>query len=167
MLPETIAGEFTKIRPGATQASWAMRWIGGLHNAKVILSGMTTMAQLEDNLNTFTRFTPLSAEELTAIDKVSEKIRKRVRNGCTGCRYCMPCPAGVDIPENFKLWNKYGMYENKGDIVFWWTRFFKEESKAKNCVKCGQCEEKCPQKLSIRDDLEKAQAELDAVAAGV
>jgi predicted aldo/keto reductase-like oxidoreductase len=164
-LPETVAEDFTRSRPSATQASWAMHWIGGLSNAKVILSGMTTMDQLQDNIKTFTNFKPLSDDELKVLRKVREKIGQRVKNGCTGCRYCMPCPVGVDIPENFALWNKYGMYENKGDIAMWWNVFMKDDIKAKNCVKCGQCEEKCPQKLSIRDDLEKLQKELDAVAA--
>jgi predicted aldo/keto reductase-like oxidoreductase len=128
---------------------------------------MSSMAQLEDNLRTFTGLVPLSAEELQVLDKVSGLIRQRVKNGCTGCRYCMPCPSGVDIPENFALWNKYGMYENKQDLFFWWNIAFEDAGKAKNCVKCGACEEKCPQKLSIRDDLAKVQSVLDAVVASL
>ena len=165
MLPESVAGEFARVRPGASQASWALRWVGGLPGVKVVLSGMSSMAQLEDNLKIFTDIAPLTAEELRAIESVSEKIRQRVKNGCTACRYCMPCPAGVNIPQNFALWNKYGMYNNKADIAFWWSGMTPDAAKAKNCVECGQCEEKCPQKLTIRADLKALQAELDAVAA--
>ena len=162
MLPDSITEDFTRADPQATQASWALRWVGSLSGVKVILSGMSAASQLEDNLATFTNFRPLSDGELGAFDGVAEKLRRRVRNGCTGCRYCMPCPAGVDIPENFALWNKYAMYENVRDISFWWNMFDKAE-KAESCVKCGQCEEKCPQKLSIREDLETLQKELDTV----
>lgn len=162
-LPEDVVAEFTRLHPLATQASWAMHWLGGFSNAKVILSGMSTMAQLEDNVKTFTNFYPLGEEERQAIIKVRDKIRRRVRNGCTGCRYCMPCPAGVDIPENFALWNKYGMFENKQDIKFWWTRMIRDEEKAKNCVKCGQCEHRCPQKLNIQGDLFALQEDFDDI----
>jgi predicted aldo/keto reductase-like oxidoreductase len=169
ILPDYVTEEFTRLLPDATQASWALRWIGGLPGVKVVLSGMTSIAQLDDNIRTFTGLAPLTDGELQAIDKVAGKIRQRVKNGCTGCRYCMPCPAGVDIPENFALWNKYGMYNNKPDIAFWWSvsGMMPEADKAKNCVDCGQCEEKCPQKLCIRADLKTLQAELDAVAAGM
>jgi predicted aldo/keto reductase-like oxidoreductase len=161
-LPDTVGAVLKEMDPGASIASWGMRWIGSLPGVKVVLSGMTTMEQLEDNLKTFTDFRSLSDEELKAFDRVKDKFKERVKNGCTGCRYCMPCPAGVDIPGNFAIWNKYGMYENKQELGFSWGGFmFRDNLKAKHCVKCGQCEEKCPQKLNIRDDLETLQKELD------
>lgn len=167
MLPEEIASEFTAAGGDGSLASYALRWVGGYPNNKVILSGMSSMEQLEDNLETFTGMTPLTAEELRAIDRVGGKLRLKVKNGCTGCRYCMPCPFGVDIPENFALWNRYGMYHNKRDVKFAWTVFFDDAEKAKSCTKCGACEEQCPQKLHIRDDLETLQKELDDVVASV
>ena len=76
----------------------------------------------------------------------------------------MPCPKGVDIPKNFKLWNEYGIYENAGSTRWTWRLDTDEKEKAKNCVECGLCEKACPQGLSIREDLKRAQAELDAVS---
>jgi len=122
---------------------------------------MSTMEQVEDNLKTFANFKPLSEEEAKTIDEVVELINSRIQNGCTGCNYCMPCPAGVDIPKNFRVWNIYHMYRNYNMVKGKWERELGDEHQAKNCIKCGKCEKACPQKLSIRADLEKVQADLD------
>lgn len=148
--------------PNASTASFALRWVGSLPNVKVILSGMSTMEQVEDNLHTFSEFKPLSAEEKQTIDEVVSLINSRVQNGCTGCRYCMPCPAGVNIPGCFATWNTYHMYQNYNTVQWKWETELGEKAQAKNCIKCGKCEAQCPQKLSIRADLEKVQRDLDA-----
>lgn len=158
---EDITGKFRALDPEASAASYALRWVGSLPNVKVVLSGMSTMAQVEDNLKTFTNFRTLSDEERKTIDDIVALIRSRVQNGCTACRYCMPCPAGVDIPGNFRVWNTYHMYQNYNMVKNNWEKNLGEEKQAKNCVKCGKCEKVCPQKLHIRDDLEKVQADMD------
>ena len=158
---EDITGKFRVLDPEASAASYALRWVGSLPNVKVVLSGMSTMAQVEDNLKTFTNFRTLSDEERKTIDDIVALIRSRVQNGCTACRYCMPCPAGVDIPGNFRVWNTYHMYQNYNMVKNNWEKNLGEEKQAKNCVKCGKCEKACPQKLHIRDDLEKVQADMD------
>lgn len=158
---EDITGKFRALDPEASAASYALRWVGSLPNVKVVLSGMSTMAQVEDNLKTFTNFRTLSDEERKTIDDIVALIRSRVQNGCTACRYCMPCPAGVDIPGNFRVWNTYHMYQNYNMVKNNWEKNLGEEKQAKNCVKCGKCEKACPQKLHIRDDLEKVQADMD------
>ena len=94
----------------ASIASWAFRWVGSHSNAKVILSGMSNEEQVEDNLKTFSNFKPLDEAEEKMISEIVSDLQSRVQNGCTGCRYCMPCPAGVNIPQNFALWNKYHIY---------------------------------------------------------
>ena len=162
-LPDEVTEGLRRLRPESSVASWALRWVGSLDNVKVILSGMSTMAQVEDNLGTFAEFEPLSAEEQTAVTELAASIRKRIYNGCTGCRYCMPCPAGVDIPHNFRIWNDFGMYRNKGDVHWNWTQNTDEGSKAKNCIECGQCEEACPQKLNIRENLKALQKQFDEI----
>lgn len=77
---------------------------------------MSTDEQVEDNLKTFNNFEPLSDDEKVFLNDMIGKIRARVNNGCTGCRYCMPCPHGVDIPRNFSVWNGYAMYNNAGAV---------------------------------------------------
>lgn len=160
-LPEDVTSKFRALDANATSASYALRWVGSFPNVKVILSGMSTMEQVEDNLKTFETFKPLTVEERTVIDDVVKTLRSRVQNGCTGCRYCMPCPFGVDIPGSFSAWNNYHMYRNY-DLVSWnWEIGVGEAKQPKNCAKCGACEKKCPQHLHIREDLERAQADMD------
>ena len=158
---EDITGRFRNLDSEASVASFALRWVGSLPNVKVILSGMSTMEQVEDNLKTFGSFRPLSEKESHEIDEIVTLINSRVQNGCTGCNYCMPCPAGVNIPGNFKVWNTYHMYQNYGMVKGRWEKELGEAAQAKNCVKCGKCEQVCPQKLSIREHLEKVQADMD------
>lgn len=148
--------------PDASTASFALRWVGSLPNVKVILSGMSDMEQLEDNLKTFAQFCPLTDAERGTIDEVVSVLRGRVQNGCTGCRYCMPCPAGVNIPGCFSAWNTYHMYSNYNVVSWEWEKELGDKAQAKNCVKCGKCETHCPQHLKIREDLARAQADLDA-----
>lgn len=156
-----IADRFHALKPDASIASFALRFVGTLPNIKVVLSGMSTMEQVEDNLKTFNNFEPLSEAEQTEIADIVKTLRARVQNGCTGCNYCMPCPAGVNIPRNFRAWNTYHMYQNYNMVKGIWERELGDGAQAKNCIKCGKCEKVCPQRISIREDLEKVQADLD------
>ena len=158
---QDITGRFRALDPEASVASFALRWVGSLPNVKVVLSGMSTMEQVEDNLKTFGDFRPLSQEESREIEAVVALIKGRVQNGCTGCGYCMPCPAGVDIPGNFRVWNTYHMYQNYNMVKGGWENRLGDGKQAKNCVKCGKCEKACPQKLHIREDLVKVQADME------
>ena len=158
---EDITEKFRALDRNASPSSFAFRWVGGLPGVKVILSGMSSMQQVEDNLKTFTDYRPLSEKEQEVIGQVVEIIQSRVKNGCTNCRYCMPCPAGVDIPGCFGTWNAYHMYQNYNIVKWRWENEIGDSHQAKNCVKCGKCESACPQKLSIRRDLEQVQADLD------
>ena len=160
---EGIDELFKKARPGASTASWALRYAGSFDNVKVILSGMTTMEQVEDNLATFEHFEPLNDAEQEIIAQVSDNLCGRVQNDCTGCRYCMPCPAGVDIPECFRIWNQYHIYENINEARWNWKNSMEDAKKASNCIRCGKCEQACPQHISIRDDLARLQKELDDI----
>lgn len=158
---QDITGRFRALDPEASVASFALRWVGSLPDVKVVLSGMSTMEQVEDNLKTFGEFRPLSEEESREIGDIVALIKGRVQNGCTGCGYCMPCPAGVDIPGNFRVWNTYHMYQNYNMVKGGWENRLGDGKQAKNCVKCGKCEKACPQKLHIREDLVKVQADMD------
>jgi predicted aldo/keto reductase-like oxidoreductase len=147
------------VNPGKSTASFALRFVGSLPGVKVILSGMSNEEQVEDNLNTFDNFVPLSNEERNVIEKNKKIMQARVQNSCTGCRYCMPCPAGVNIPEIFKTWNTYHMYQNYWTVNWNWEKMDVKE-KPENCIECGKCEKACPQHIAIRDNLKKAGADL-------
>ncbi|MGN0526408.1 MAG: aldo/keto reductase [Acutalibacteraceae bacterium] len=161
-LPDEVEKVFKDLDPDASTASWAMRWCGTLPNVKVILSGMSTFEQVEDNLKTFTDFKPLSEKEANAVKQVADILNSRMRNQCTDCRYCMPCPKGVNIPGCFDKWNKYAVYGDSENAKKRWADT-KDEEKPFNCVGCGICETKCPQKISIREDLKNLQIEMDNI----
>lgn len=152
-LPDDIKTMFIDEDPSKSIASWALRWVASLPNVKVVLSGMSTMKQVLDNLKTFDQFIPLNESELKTVRKVADTIRSRVKNGCTGCGYCMPCPFGIDIPKNFKIWNTEAMYGDFSAANDTYEEM--KEAAACHCKQCGKCETLCPQQIAIREDLEK------------
>ena len=160
-LPPEAEAPLKALRPEASDASWALRWVGSHRNVHVILSGMSAEDQLTDNLATFARFEPLTAVETAAVAQTAAFLHSRIKIGCTGCRYCMPCPMGVDIPDNFSIWNKLGMFGQPEAIKHQWEAHFPDAEKASHCVRCGKCEAACPQHLSIRNALAQLQQELD------
>ena len=162
-LPEEVMTGLRALRPDASPASWALRFVGSRPIIHVILSGMSAEDQLADNLNTFTNFEPLSEIEEKAIEDTAAAIRARVRIGCTGCRYCMPCPNGVDIPKNFRIWNNYGMYGNVNNGRWQWSHDISADAKPDNCIGCGACEAACPQSLPIIESLQLCREEMDAL----
>ena len=157
-----IDAKFEAMGSGASIASYALRWVGSLPNVKVILSGMSSMEQVQDNLRTFAQFKPLQEAEYNMIDEVAAMLHARVQNGCTGCGYCMPCPFGVNIPECFKIWNRYHMYRRFSVIEFAWGELH-EKKRPASCQECGKCEAACPQKISIREDLKKVRADVEGM----
>lgn len=160
-LPPEAEAPLKALRPEASDASWALRWVGSHRNVHVILSGMSAEDQLTDNLATFARFEPLTAAETAAVEQTAAFLHSRIKIGCTGCRYCMPCPMGVDIPDNFSIWNKLGMFGQPEAIKHQWEARFPDAEKASHCVRCGKCEAACPQHLPIRNALAQLQQELD------
>lgn len=159
VLPEDIDAMFKAVHPDASTSSWALRWVANHPNVKVILSGMSTFAQVEDNLATFNAdHLLLTEEESQVIDQVTAAIKARTKNGCTGCAYCMPCPFGVNIPKNFSIWNTEAMYGNTAKAKANYEAL--KEAQAGFCKKCGKCETMCPQSLPIREDLARVAKEL-------
>lgn len=159
-LPKEVSEPFRQIHPEWSDASWALRFVASHENVKVILSGMSTLEQVKDNLATFENLEDLTNCELETINNVAKTLKERTKNGCTGCRYCMPCPAGVDIPNNFSAWNLYYKYESE-NAASWAVRQVKaSEGYATKCVECGKCEAVCPQHLNIRKDLAQIAVEM-------
>ena len=152
-LSDDIEQVFTDYNPNVSISSWALRFVASLPNVKVVLSGMSTYDQVEDNLATFKDFKPLDQDEEKLVEKVANMIKAKTKNGCTGCRYCMPCPFVIDIPGNFKLWNEYGMLGLKDTAKRRYTNL--GDAQAEFCKKCGKCEKLCPQSIKIREDLQR------------
>lgn len=150
---DEIEGMMKEHNPTASIASWAFRWVGSLENVKVILSGMSTMEQVVDNVNTFTDFEPLNNEENAIIDKVKTKILSLSKVDCTSCNYCMPCPHGVAIPTNFRVYNHYSMYQQDGYVKWVTSNMKKDGIFADECIECNECIEKCPQQIQIPTEL--------------
>ncbi|MBQ6565253.1 MAG: aldo/keto reductase [Clostridiales bacterium] len=142
---------------------WAFRWLCNHPEVSVVLSGCNEEQQVDDNLRIFDTVEPgiMSADELALMDNVRAAYLSRTKIGCTGCRYCMPCPNGVDIPGIFSVWNNVSLYDvdPKTD---WGLRQIREKGKgADNCIGCGACEAACPQHLNIIESLQKAWQELN------
>ena len=147
-----------------TPVEWAFRWLCNHPEVAVVLSGCNEKAQIEENLRIFDTVESgiMDEKELQLMDNVREAYLSRTKIGCTGCRYCMPCPNGVNIPGVFSSWNNVSLYDTdpKWD---WGLRQIKEKgSGADKCVACGACEAACPQHLSIIDGLQQAWKELNA-----
>lgn len=157
-LPQEFQARFLNECPDASLASWALRYVASLPNVAVVLSGMSSMEQVADNVKTFSPFVALNEKEQNIVDEVADLLHARVRNGCTGCGYCMPCPFGVNIPTNFKIWNETAIYAEKEKGQSSYRKL--DQAAAVYCRKCGKCEALCPQHLPIRSDLKKVATEL-------
>lgn len=147
-----------KAAPNSSVASWALRYAASLPNVLCVLSGMSLPEHMTDNIKTFSPLNPLVEEERKTLDQALAVYRKHLAVPCTACRYCMPCPVGVEIPRIFGLYNQYKITGNK------WLfssnyKTIPEDSRASACVKCGACMKHCPQKINIPQELEKIKAE--------
>lgn len=150
--------------PNSSIASWAFRYVGSLPNVLTVLSGMTEMEHLKDNLKTFGNFKPLTAEERVVLDKAIAEYKRYKQIGCTACRYCMPCKYGVDIPAVFEAYNKCVKESNIPDLngpkdskfnkkkrafLATYNNTVPEGARADKCINCGACRSVCPQKLDV------------------
>ena len=143
-----------------TPAEWGLRWVWNNPDVSLVLSGMSNMEQLRENIHIAEKALPdsLSSEEKETIQKVAETYRRLLKVGCTGCAYCMPCPNEVNIPGIFSLFNDYHMFQDVELCRTMYNVLMGPEQKASNCQECGECEEKCPQQLEIIETLKEAHA---------
>lgn len=139
---------FEQANPDVSIASWGLRYAASLPNVQVVLSGMSAPDQLEDNLKTFSPFKPLTDAERQTVAEALAAYRKSGAVPCTACKYCSPCPAGVNIPRNLALHNQV-----KGGLPLFHAKLvydaMSEDERASNCVHCGVCRKKCPQQINI------------------
>ena len=164
-LPEEAKRIFASHSVSHTPAQWAFRWLWNQSEVTCVLSGMNSMEMVLDNISTASS---AGAGELTDADhamlsRVCAAINAKMKVGCTGCGYCIPCPKNVDIPGTFAAYNRR-YSENR----FWafieylmCTALRKTNTAASNCVGCGKCEQHCPQRIPIREELKNAQRELE------
>ena len=154
-LPGPVADVFARSTSGRSQAEWALQWVWNQAEVALALSGMTTMAQLLENLASADRSGPgtLTPGDLAVIEKARSKYRTLFPIPCTDCRYCMPCPNGVWIPFNLDLYNRAIVYEEMDQARRSYNepRRPGEDIRAAACIQCRECEDKCPQQIPIAD----------------
>ncbi len=165
LLPEAAKACFAKATPVRSPAEWAFRWLWDQTGVTVVLSGMNSVEMVRENCRVASE---AKAQELTEADRdlfiqVKNEINQKVKVGCTACGYCMPCPQGIDIPGTFRCYNE--MYTEKPKVgrkeYLMTTAFRKNQNPASGCIRCGRCERHCPQKIAIREELQRAAKELE------
>ena len=154
-LPEDAVTLYEQL--GQTPASMALRFAAGFEQVAMVLSGMSDLDQMNDNLSFMVEPKPLNELEGAAIEKVRDLFRAQNLIPCTACRYCTDgCPMGILIPDIFSCLNKYSQFKDWNQPRYYRTVLTEGHGKASECLKCGLCESVCPQNLPIRDLLEKA-----------
>ena len=164
-LPDTAKKIFEEYKIKRTPAQWAFRWLWDQPEVTVVLSGMNSDEMVRDNIQTASTVEvgELSEDEQQMLKQVVAAINAKMKVGCTGCGYCMPCPKGVDIPGTFAAYKRRfaeGKFWSLVDYVIC-TTIRKNSTAASNCVGCGKCEKHCPQHIEIRKCLKDAQKELE------
>ena len=156
-LPDDISQIWDSAQTRRSPAEWALKYLWNLPETGVILSGMSTLEQTRENVRVASESTPnsLTPEENTLITRVKEIFSSRMLVNCTRCNYCMPCPRGVNIPENFWAYNHDSIFNDFARAKYWTSSWLTEKQRASNCVQCGLCETKCPQNISIMHHLQK------------
>ena len=159
-LPDKAKEELASDSNGYTPAELGLRWLWNQPEVTCVLSGMNSEDMVNENIRIASEAEPghLTEEDMEIVERIKKIIREREKVGCTGCRYCMPCPKGVDIPGNFHYYNLMYM-EKKSSARFEFAQNMgmrKEPGFASQCVGCGKCEQHCPQHINIREKLKEA-----------
>ncbi len=165
-IPAEAENIFKTYAPDASPASWAIRFAASLPGVMMVLSGMSSLEQMADNLDYMADFKPLTDEEKAAVFKAAEIINGQIAVPCTGCSYCTEgCPQKIAIPQYFSLYNEdmRERLEEKGWTVNFtnYANLAQDFGKAADCIACGQCEEMCPQHLPIIKHLKAVSAHFD------
>jgi predicted aldo/keto reductase-like oxidoreductase len=148
-LPPTVQKYWDKLDAGRTPAEWALRWVANFPEVMTILSGVSNLEQTKENVDILSRAEAngLTGSDLEIISQVAEEYNKLTSYPCTSCRYCMPCPAGINIPSMLEFRNSWDIYGGATKLKEQFDMFV--EKRPSLCTSCRSCEEKCPQHLSI------------------
>ena len=162
-LPAEVQAVWDQAQVKRTPAEWALRFVWNRPEASVVLSGMSTLDQVEENARLADQGLAhsLTAAELALIQEAKVIYQARTRVNCTGCGYCLPCPHGVAIPANFLHLNNLSIYRDRGAAEFFYFHILTEEQRASRCKECGHCEELCPQHIPIPAMLKEVVRELE------
>lgn len=159
-MPQKVQEAFNSADVKRTPAEWALRWVWNHPEVSVVLSGMSTMDQIKENLKIAEEANPnsLSDAELNIVHQAKTIFENKLKINCTSCGYCLPCPSGVNIPENFQKYNDYFLFgspEEKDIYQFHFDALVMENERASLCTQCGICEEHCTQDIKIIQELKK------------
>lgn len=162
--PDNVQALYDAFPVKRSPVEWGFRWLCDFPEIATVLSGVTNYQQTEDNLAIFDRCTvgAMTDEEKDLMVRVREAYESRTKVGCTGCRYCMPCPNDVEIPRIFSIWNNKFQFGEPMKGNWDYKRRIDEGHDASKCVECGACESVCPQQLNIIELLKQADAEMRA-----
>ena len=161
---EETTKKLRALRPEETTASWCFRFLQGLPNIKVVLSGMSNLEQMQDNISTFADEKPLRAEEKQLLFEIAEGMKNSVP--CTACRYCCDgCPMGLDIPRLLATYNEIRIFPTTNSIM--WLEALPEDKKPSACIGCGKCTRICPQGIDIPGALKDMTARLEKIPSWV
>jgi len=165
-LPEEVLKEYKSYDPSRSPAEWGLRWIWNHPEVTVVLSGMSDEEQLAENVRIARNAMPesLSEEELAIFERVKAILQEKTKIPCTGCAYCMPCPAGVDIPGCFAAYNdKYLLKGRRNRFKYLQALgvMAQKPAFASQCMECGKCEKHCPQNIKIRQELKQVKKEME------
>jgi uncharacterized protein len=151
-VPEPIMNIWNEAPVKRSPAEWALKWVWNHPQVNVVLSGMSTMEQVKENvkLSDEAKAKSLTEQELKLIDRVKTEYNSRLKVNCTNCNYCMPCPNGVPIPSHFSLYNDAFMFDDVEESKSMYDKHLKDKAE---CIECGECETKCPQNIPIIQEL--------------
>lgn len=161
-VPEEVKRLVAEHPEKRSMVEWCFRWLYNMPEVSVILSGTSSLEQLKDNLRIFEHAAPevMSKEDLELIKKIQDVYEAQKSIGCTGCKYCMPCPQGVSIPDIFRHYNSYQLVKPHSiDRVVYQNSIVPAGKGADRCIACGICTQHCPQTLSIPELLKTVHAE--------
>lgn len=157
-LPPTIQALWDSAARRRKPAEWAFQWLWNQPGVSLVLSGMSTLEQVKENIVSAGRSGPgsLTDDELALVARVRDEYRRLTPIPCTECKYCQPCPNGVNIPTIFGFYNEAMMFNAPGYARYAYTNWLPEAERADKCLACGECETKCPQHIAIIEWLERA-----------